>query len=68
MSHEGDSLMAASHANERPPQTALQLPSLMVGGAVFSHHYNQDVSKVPTQNILSRAIEAGANGRAFIII
>lgn len=29
---------------------------------MFSYHYNDDVSKVPTEAILSRAIEAGANG------
>lgn len=39
----------------------LQLPSLMIGGAVFSHHYNQDVNQVPTEAILSRAIASGAN-------
>jgi len=34
----------------------------MIGGAVFSYHYNQDVSKVHTEAILSQAISSGANG------
>ena len=48
--------------DEKAPQELLQLPSLMIGGAVFSYHYNEDVTKVPTEAILSQAIEAGANG------
>jgi hypothetical protein len=47
---------------QSPP---LPLPSLMIGGAVFSHHYNEDLDQVPTEAILSQAIEAGANSECY---
>ncbi|KAK5257406.1 hypothetical protein LTR40_009595, partial [Exophiala xenobiotica] len=46
---------------ETVPDSPLTLPPLMIGGAVFSYHYNEDVSKVDTEAILSRAISSGAN-------
>jgi aryl-alcohol dehydrogenase-like predicted oxidoreductase len=49
---------------ETVPDSPLTLPPLMIGGAVFSYHYNEDVSKVDTEAILSRAISSGANGEA----
>lgn len=43
-------------------ESSLTLPPLMIGGAVFSYHYNEDVSPVYTEAILSRAISSGAYG------
>ena len=51
-----------NYEDVKPPSTPLSLPSLMIGGAVFSFHYNADVNQVPTEAILSKAISAGANG------
>jgi hypothetical protein len=51
-----------SKNHEEMPSAPLQIASLMIGGAVFSQFYNDDVNKVPTEAILSRAIDAGANG------
>ena len=47
---------------EKVSGSSLILPPLMIGGAVFSHHYNEDISQLHTDEILSRAISSGANG------
>ena len=43
------------------PSGPLKLPSLMIGGAIFSHHYNADTSRLPTASIISRAFSNGPN-------
>jgi hypothetical protein len=59
---QSHALQDSIYRREKAPSIPLSLPSLMLGGAVFSFHYNANVQQVPTEAILSRAIEAGANG------
>ena len=66
MDNEPHALLPPDSGQKTEKSYPLQLPSLMIGGAVFSHHYNQDIDQIPTKAILSRAIQAGANGQYLL--